>query len=399
MAYGVFQSYYSQQAEFAGSPNVAVVGTVSTSIYFLGAPVATPLVRRFPRWRYRMVLLGTSLCILSLLGASFASSVSVLMAAQGVLYGLGFLIIYFPLLSMLNEWFIQRRAFAYAIVYAGGGLSGIGLPFLFEWLLARYGFRTTLRIFIIVQLVLLVPILPLCRPRLPASPQQLRTTTRCIDEFAFVQRPLFWVLAVSNLAQSFAYYILSLYLPSVASSMGLSGTLGALVLAALNLATVFGQLSVGYLVDRLSNSKIFTLVVMTGMISGVATFTLWGLARSLAPLLVFSLVYGLSAGVYVVLWPRFGSMLADDPQLVFSWMAFGKGLGNICTAPIAEGLLRESKSSASFRFGMFGPLVVYLGALMLVSSLGGLGYFLRQSRGENRKSPFGLFGRSRISSS
>ncbi|PYI03044.1 MFS general substrate transporter [Aspergillus sclerotiicarbonarius CBS 121057] len=376
MAYGVFQEHYSQQSEFANSSNIAVVGTVSTSIYFLGAPLATPFVRRFLCWRYQMVLLGAATCILSLLAASFASSVPVLIATQGVLYGVGFLVIYFPLLSMLNEWFIQRRAFAYAIVYSGGGLSGIGLPFLFDWLLSRYGFRTTLRIFAVAQIILLVPILPLCRGRLQAPP---RTLTQRIDR-AFVKHPLFWVLAASNLSQSFAYYIPSLYLPAFASSMGLSGPVGALMLAALNLATVLGQLSFGYLVDRPSN--IFMLVVVTGVTSSVATFTLWGLTRSLAPLLAFSLVYGLFSGAYVVFWPRFGSMLADDPQPVFSWMAFGKGLGNILTAPIAESLLRDSMG-VNYGLGRFGPLVIYLGALMLVSSLGGLGW-LASSRGQRR---------------
>ncbi|PLB46008.1 MFS general substrate transporter [Aspergillus steynii IBT 23096] len=380
MAYGVFQEHYSQQSEFADSSNIAVVGTVSTSIYFLGAPLATPFVKQFPHWRHHMVLLGSAICVLSLLAASFASSVAVLIATQGVLYGLGFLVIYFPLLSMLNEWFIQRRAFAYAVVYSGGGFSGIGLPFLSEWLLSRYGFRTTLRVFVVAQTVLLIPILPLCKGRLSTSHQ---IPTQRID-LAFVKHPLFWVLAASNLSQSFAYYIPSLYLPTFASSMGLSGSIGALVLAALNLATVLGQLGFGYLVDRLSN--IFTLIVVTGVTSSVATFTLWGLTRSLAPLLVFSFVYGLFAGAYVVFWPRFGSMLADDPQPVFSWMAFGKGLGNILTAPIAESLLGESMG-LSYGLGKFAPLVIYLGALMFVSSLGGLGWFAssRESgRGETR---------------
>ena len=375
MAYGVFQEHYSRQPEFAASSNIGVVGTVSTSIYFLGAPVATPFVRRFLCWRYQMVLLGTATCILSLLAASFASSVFVLIATQGVLYGVGFLVIYFPLLSMLNEWFIRRRALAYAIVYSGGGLSGIGFPFLFEWLLSRYGFRMTLRIFVVAQTVLLVPILPLCRGRCQASP---RTTTQHID-WAFIKHPLFWVLAASNLSQSFAYYIPSLYLPAFASSMGLSGSIGALTLAALNLATVVGQLSFGYLVDRVRN--IFLLVAVTGVTSSVATFILWGMTRSLAPLLAFSLVYGLFAGAYVVFWPRFGSMLADDPQPVFSWMAFGKGLGNILTAPIAESLLSES-IGWSYGLGRFGPLMIYLGSLMLVSSLGGLGGYCQEQRKE-----------------
>ncbi|KAJ3537571.1 hypothetical protein NM208_g6256 [Fusarium decemcellulare] len=340
MAFGVFQEHYSHLPEFAGSSNIAAIGTVSSSIYFLGAPFATPMVKRFQRWQYHMVLVGTATCILSLLGASFAPSVNVLIATQGVLYGSGFLLLYFPLLSMLNEWFVQRRGFAYAIVYAGGGFSGIGLPFLFEWLLSQYGFRTALRIFVVVQVVLLAPVLPLLRGRLPVAD---RSTLQRID-LSFLKNPFFWVLTISNLSQSFAYYIPSLYLPTFASFMGLSGPTGALVLAAHNLATVVGQLSFGYLSDRVDD--ICVLVIITTVVSSIATFTLWGFAHSITPLVMFAIIYGLFAGAYVVFWPRFGSMVSDDPQPIYSLMAFGKGVGNIVTAPVSESLLDKSLSSS-----------------------------------------------------
>ncbi|RTE83243.1 hypothetical protein BHE90_002246 [Fusarium euwallaceae] len=293
MAFGVFQEHYARQPEFQDSPNIAVIGTVSSSIYFLGAPFATPLVKRFQRWQRHMVLVGTATCILSLLGASFARSVNELIATQGVLYGTGFLLLYFPLLSMLNEWFVQRRGFAYAIVYAGGGFSGVGLPFLFEWLLGRWGHCEALRIFVVIQAVLLVPILPLLRGRLPVSS---RTTVQPVD-LSFLKKPVFWVLAASNLSQSLAYYIPSLYLPTFASAMGLPGAMGALVLAAHNLATVVGQLGFGYLSDRVND--IFILVIITTLVSSVATLTLWGLAHSLTPLILFTIVYGLFAGAYL----------------------------------------------------------------------------------------------------
>ncbi|RSL98510.1 hypothetical protein CDV31_012577 [Fusarium ambrosium] len=369
MAFGVFQEHYARQPEFQDSPNIAVIGTVSSSIYFLGASFATPLVKRFQRWQRHMVLVGTATCILSLLGASFARSVNELIATQGVLYGTGFLLLYFPLLSMLNEWFVQRRGFAYAIVYAGGGFSGVGLPFLFEWLLGRWGHREALRIFVVIQVVLLVPILPLLRGRLPVSS---RTTVQPVD-LSFLKKPVFWVLAASNLSQSLAYYIPSLYLPTFASAMGLPGAMGALVLAAHNLATVVSQLGFGYLSDRVND--IFILVIITTLVSSVATLTLWGLAHSITPLILFTIVYGLFAGAYVVFWPRFGSMLSDDPQPIYSLMAFGKGIGNIVTAPVSESLLDKPLSS-SYGLGQFGSLIIYLGSLMFVSSLGGMAWLI-----------------------
>jgi hypothetical protein len=63
-----------------------------------------------------MIWGGWLLCILALISSSFATQVSHLIITQGFLYGFGFLIMYYPLLNMMNEWFIQRRGLAYGIL-------------------------------------------------------------------------------------------------------------------------------------------------------------------------------------------------------------------------------------------------------------------------------------------
>ncbi|KAM5341862.1 hypothetical protein ACJ41O_014893 [Fusarium nematophilum] len=325
LSYGVLQDYYNKQPEFEGNSNLAVTGTVSTSIYFLGAPIATPLVKRFQRWQRHMIVTGWAGCILSLVAASFMTSVPGLIATQGVLYGVNFLLLYFPVLSMLNEWFVQRRGVAYGVMYAGSGFSGVGYPFFLELLLSKYGYRTTLRVVAVAEFVLGAPTLFLLKGRLPASSRgQLR-----MFDFSFAKQPLFWCFAISNLLQGFAYYIPALYLPSYASIIGLSGTLGALILAANNLAIVMSQVIFGYLTDRTNN--VLLLVFISSFVSAVASFTLWGFAHSFPTLLMFALIYGWFAGAFPVFWAKFGSMLSEDPAPVYSMMAFGKGIGNLAT--------------------------------------------------------------------
>lgn len=63
-----------------------------------------------------MIWGGWLVCILALISSSFATQVWHLIITQGFLYGFGFLIMYYPLLNMLNEWFIQRRGLAYGIL-------------------------------------------------------------------------------------------------------------------------------------------------------------------------------------------------------------------------------------------------------------------------------------------
>ncbi|KAH6639960.1 monocarboxylate transporter [Truncatella angustata] len=371
LTFGVFQDYYSRQPEFEGSSNIAVIGAVSTSIYFLGAPIASPLVKRFQRWQRHMVVVGWALCVVSLLAASFVSSVPGLIATQGILYGTGFCVLYFPVLRMLDEWFVRRRGLAYGLLYAGGGFSGAGLPFLLEALLSRFGYRTTLRAVAVAQFLLVLPILHLIKPRLPAS---RHSAFRMID-ISFLSQPLFYCFALSNLFQGLGFYIPSLYLPTFASMLNLPSTIGALVLAANNLASVIGQVGFGYMSDRIHN--VLILVFISSFTSCLAVFTLWGFAHSLGTLLAFSFIYGLFAGGFVVFWPKFGSVLSEDPQPIYSMMAFSKGVGNIVIGPISAALL-TGPTTSGYGLSKFQPVIFFLGTCMFCSSLGIFGLPLKR---------------------
>ena len=48
--------------------------------------------------------------------ASLATRAWHIVLTQGLLYGLGFLLLYYPLLSLLNEWFVENRGLAYGLL-------------------------------------------------------------------------------------------------------------------------------------------------------------------------------------------------------------------------------------------------------------------------------------------
>ncbi|KAK1656821.1 major facilitator superfamily transporter [Colletotrichum godetiae] len=369
LSYGVFQDYYSKHPALKHDPSIAVIGTVATSVYYLGGPLATPFAARFQAWQRHMIIVGWLGCALSLLIASFATSVPGLIATQGFLYGFAFLFVNYPLLRMLNGWFIKRRGLAYGIMSTGAGCSGVGLPFLLESLLTKYGYPTTLRAMAVAQFVTLLPMIPLIKGRLPAS----RRGTLRKGDFKFFKRPLFYCFVLINFLEALGYYIPALYLPTYATSLGFSGTMGALVLAANNLATIFGQLALGYITDRVNN--VLILVFASSFIAAIATFSLWGYASSLAPLLAFSLVFGLATGGFPCLWNKFGSALSEDPGQVYSCMAFSKGVGNILTGPISAPLVMGSLTHG-YGLGRFAPLIFFTGSMMLASSLAIVGWLL-----------------------
>lgn len=57
-SFGVFQNYYSQLPQFAHSPYLSVIGTVASGLGYLGAPIATSVMKRLPKYQRQMIWVG-----------------------------------------------------------------------------------------------------------------------------------------------------------------------------------------------------------------------------------------------------------------------------------------------------------------------------------------------------
>lgn len=112
---------------------------------FFASPLVALVIQRFPWIRLPGGILGLVIMDSALLAASFCNRTSVLLATQGVLYAIGALILYFPAMYLIDEWFVARKGLAFGLVWTGTGLSGAVVPFILQGLLQAYGFRTTLR--------------------------------------------------------------------------------------------------------------------------------------------------------------------------------------------------------------------------------------------------------------
>ncbi|KAF5015229.1 hypothetical protein F66182_13513 [Fusarium sp. NRRL 66182] len=143
LSFGVFQEYYYKIPEFANSRYISVVGTMASGFGYLGAPFIMPFIQRYQRWQRQMIWVGWPICIAGLVLGSFASTLETLILTQGVAYGVGFLIFYYPILSMVNEYWITRRGMAYGILCGASGVSGSVMPFVLHALLGKYGATDT----------------------------------------------------------------------------------------------------------------------------------------------------------------------------------------------------------------------------------------------------------------
>ncbi|KAK5724355.1 hypothetical protein LTR15_004400 [Elasticomyces elasticus] len=342
----------------------SVIGTTASGISYLAAPIVIPLIKRFSKYRRHMIYIGWPLCLAGLVAGSFAKTLGALIFTQGIMYGFGFTLFYYPILSMVNKYWITRRGMAYGLLCSASGVSGAAMPFGVEWLLHRYGYPTTLRVIAVGLFVLTGPLIPLLRGRLPES----EPSTSARTDFAFLKTPLFWIYSISNLLMGMGYFFPSLYLPSYATSNGMTSTNGVVLLATMSISQVVGQLSFGYLSDR--NVPINVLITSPTTIACIAVYTSWGLAHTFNVLLVFSLLYGFFGAGYTATWARMGTAISSEPTAAFTafgLLNFGKGVGNILAGPIGGALLTSSDDVGGYGAKRYEGVILFAGSCMFLS--------------------------------
>ncbi|KAF8608593.1 MFS general substrate transporter [Ceratobasidium sp. AG-I] len=370
-SYGVFLNHYTSHHLFDGPQEflLPLVGTLSSGIIYLTSIAIMPALGRYPHQRQNLMRFGAVLCVVSLLGAAFATQVWHLILTQGILYSVGGTILYFPVQIYLFEWFEKRRGLANGVIFSGTGLGGVILPFVVETLLNKYGSKTTFLSLAVGYSILLVSVLPFVKGRLPPSSIIIPQRTN----WSFLWNPTFVVLFIGNFLQGLGNFVPGIWLPTFASDMKLSVTSGTLIVSLMNAAAVPGSIVIGFASDKYDLRAVM-LVSMLG--SSLAVLLLWGLASNLASLLSFALIYGFLAGGFSSLWPKFASTVAkDDPHLIARLMSIfiaGRGVGNVLAAPISSSLLQSNLSNAKYAYGLknYGPLIIFTGIALFSSTIG-----------------------------
>jgi len=344
---------------------------------YLSGPLVLGLQRLYPRPARWSPLAGLFVMCLALALSSFSTTVTQLVATQGVLYAIGGSVAYMPCILYLDEWFVHRKGLAYGIMWSGTGLAGFVLPLLLEHLLGRYGYQTALRAWAAALFLLTAPLVYFIRPRLPApATAHLRPF-----DLSFVRTRRFALHQAANVIEALGFFLPGVYLPSYArAALGAAPPAAALTVLLVNVASVAGCVAMGSLVDRL---PVAACLLLSAAGAGAGALLLWGLAPNLAVLYLFCVVYGLFAGSYTSAWPGIMRQVtaaahdagarAVDPTMVFAWLAAGRGVGNVASGPLSEALLRggpwTGKAALGYGSG-YGALIVFTGVTAAVSGMG-----------------------------
>lgn len=239
------------------------------------------------------------------------------------------------------------------------------MPFIIQALLARYGYKTTLRAIAVAMAILTGPLLPVFKGRLPPSERSQAAKTN----WSFIRKPLFYVYGLSTLLYGLGFFFPLLYLPSYATSLGLSATQGALLLSIMSIAQVLGQFFFGYLSDHNISVKILCSICM--VVSTIVVFSTWGIAKALPLLIIFSIIYGFFASAFSTLRVAMGKAVSDDSSSVvatYSIFVFLQGIGNILAGPLSAGLLLQTVEKSEYGIERYKNMIIFTGACMFGSA-------------------------------
>lgn len=342
---------------------------------YLDAPIIMAICRLYPKAARFAPPVGLLIMCISLAASSFSQTTTHLIATQGILFAIGGSICYCPCILYMDEWFVRRKGLAFGVMWSGTGLGGCTIPLLLEFLLGRYGFRTTLRIWSIALFLLTIPLVYFIKPRLPPS----ATTHIKPTKLGFVTHRSFILYQPANIAEAAGFFLPGLYLPSYArSALGAGSFPAALTVLAVNVASVGGTVAMGALTDRLD---VTTCIMISTAGTVLGTFLLWGFATNLATLYVFCIVYGVFAGAYTATWPGIMKQMtmaptglgaarsAFDPVMVFGLLAAGRGVGNVVSGPLSEALIKgmpwQGQAAGGYGSG-YGTLIAFTGTTAVV---------------------------------
>lgn len=323
------------------------------SFGFLVSAVLSPcLGRLMDRRGPRVVMeMGVGFVAAGLMLATLVRQPWQLYATLGVLVGGGSICLsYTGQALFLPHWFVRRRGLAMSVAFSGVGVGSIILLPWLQSVIARSGWRSACWAMGLLVLLLLAPLNLLLRHR----PEELglapdgdrssrddasgRATTNVVDvAWAAVDWTLrramrtarFWWIATGYLCGLFAWYAVQVHQTRYLVEIGFSPTYAAWALGFVSLVGIPGQITLGYLSDRIGREWVWTV--------GTLGFTLCYLTLLIlrhvpTPTLLYVMVasqgmlgYGLT------------SVIGAIPAEIFQGRHYGSIFGTLMLASIAGG--------------------------------------------------------------
>ena len=344
-AIGLFFDVFEE--EF-GWPRTILSGSTSLAILVMGV-LAYFGGRLSDRYGPTVVLAATGL----LYGVGFALISIVgepwqLVALFGIFIGLGLATHDVVTLSTIARWFGPRRGMMTGVVKVGTATGQMVLPLLAALLMGIVGWRyAALALGYGAAALLLIAAFSMSAP--PEGRSSAAWAERRGPPFAVVRRGrTFWTLCLAQLLFFPSLVTVPLHIAVHGIDLGMTRTAAATLLTLIGAASIVGRMSVGAFSDRIGgrNSYILSLMLLVAaLLLLLAVETHWPLFAAVA-------VYGFAhGGLFTVVSPTVAEFFGTRAHgAIFGGIVFFGTIG-AAIGPVMAGRIFDVTGSYDFAFG------------------------------------------------
>ena len=287
------------------------------------------------------------------------SSVGGLFGTSGVLVGMGTCLSYTISNNMPTQYFSGKLGLANGLVKLGGGLGSTVLSIALEALIRRLGIPWMFRVLGLVTLATGLPAAWLIKERSPPR-------NAPFVDFSMFRSLAFNAIFLASAIGTFALFIPPYFLPLFARSAGLSSRSGAGLVAGFNACAAVGRFAAGPVCDWAG--PLNTLICVMAL-NALSVLAIWTVSDSLAPLILFAIINGVSNGAFFTTLPTVVASLVGPGLAVvaMSMNVTGWTAGYLLGTPIAGYLLEASGADKAMSVEPYRPAILYAGAVAFIS--------------------------------
>jgi MFS family permease len=288
--------------------------------------------------------------------------------SYGLIVGTGSVVSYIPFISVVSQWFKERRGAIMGILVSGIGVGMMIGPPVSQFLISSLGWRLSFVIlgsFLCLSLIAAGRLLKL-PPDHKAPQDNIKQTN--IPSFIFQKPEKFelrlktvlktralWILFFTHLALSAGIEMTTVHIVAYATDLNIMAVIGATLVTAIGAASTLGKLTIGALSDKIGRK-----VTMAGTLAllGLSLACL-PLARDIPSLFIFAVIFGIAYGGYGPVLP---AIIGDiygvrNMGMLMGFVSVGAGTG-AAIGPVLAGYIFDVQKSYSLAFWLAAALVL-----------------------------------------
>ncbi|GBE89931.1 MFS general substrate transporter [Sparassis latifolia] len=352
-AFGSFQLWYSEHQLSNYSPSdISWIGSLQLWVFFFSGGI---IGRFFDAYGPTVLLaLGTVVYTFSIMMTSLASRYYQFILAQGITFGIGSGLLFYPAVSGASTHFLKWRATAIGIVVSGSSVGGVVFPAMLQRLFNETSFGWAVRVSGFVCLACGICATLTVSSRLPRRKPGPWIDLPSLRDFKFL---LFCAGAGMT---CFGLFVPFFYIVQYAEAHGISQAHGFNLLSIMNAGSVIGRVLPGLAADAAGRYNLFLIFAFS---SGLFTLVLWLTQTHFQGLIAYAAIYGFFSGAVISLTTPCIAQISRIEQIgtrigmAYSILSFPSLVG----APIAGALLTRAH-------GDFHTMIIWTGVTLLAGS-------------------------------